>query len=164
MLRPQLLMAIVLLICGATAAVPGYAASGRMGPEEAQVIADYWIRSYLRRAPDPGEERYWAGQLLQSPPAHVLSALLSSEEYLGYAGGTRYGLIRQLIADVGHREASAYEIEGRLRQTAGLDSRAIAYEFLRRYPRNWWPGPAATPPRELRHFYHSYGGYHGDRW
>jgi hypothetical protein len=38
----------------------------------------------------------------------------------------------------------------------------IAYEFLRQYPKNWWPGPAATPPRELRHLYDRYGAQ--PRW
>lgn len=158
---------ILVLSLSASALAQGYYYGGnrRIDPQEAAVIANYWIRSYLRRAPHPEEQRYWANQLLSGPPARALAKLLASEEYYNYAGGTPQGLIRQLIADVGHHEASPYEVQDWLRRMGGLDPRAIAAEFLRENPRNWWPGPAATPPRELRYFYgSSYGGYSSGYW
>jgi len=130
-----------------------YGPAQHMDPREAQEIANYWIESYLRRAATPEEVQAWGDELLRSRPADVLSNLLASREYYEYAGATQRGFIRQLIADVGHREPSRYEIEGVLQSTAGLSPEDIAHDFLRRYPRNWWPGPAATPPRELQHLY-----------
>jgi hypothetical protein len=133
----------------------------RMDPQEASVIADYWIRSYLRRSASPVEQQRLADQLLSSrTPAHALAALLASRDYYTYAGGTPYDFQRQLIEDVGHYEPSPYEVEARLQGTGGLSPQAIALEFLRQYPKNWWPGPAATPPRELQYFY-GYGRYGG---
>lgn len=134
---------------------------GRMGPQEASAIAEYWINSYFRRAAHPREIRSGAETIMSArTPAHALASLLSSREYYNYAGGTRTGFIRQLIEDVGHHEASRYEVEDLLRETAGLDSHRIALGFLRRYPNNWWPGPTATPPRELRHLYDGQGHRH----
>lgn len=147
------------LACWLTLAACGYGQyyegpRGRMSPQEAGAIAEYWINSYFRRAAHPREIRSGAEQIIRSPsPAHALASLLSSREYYNYAGGTRTGFVRQLIEDVGHHEPSRYEIEDLLRETAGADPNRIAYVMLRRYPRNWWPGPAATPPRELRHLY-----------
>jgi hypothetical protein len=125
----------------------------RMSRAEAELIAQYWIQSYLRRPANPDEARYWADRLQTSPPADALSALLASREYRDYAGGTARGLMRQLIADVGHHEATRFEIDERLRASAGRSAREIALRFLAEYPGNWWPGPAATPPRELEFFY-----------
>ncbi len=128
----------------------------RIGPAEARDIARYWIKSYLRRGADPQQVRYWADQLQRArDPADALSALLSSREYMNYAGGSLRGLVRQLILDVGHHEPSRFELEDRLRATAGQSPRDIAYGFLREFPANWWPGPQATPPPELAP---NYGG------
>jgi hypothetical protein len=139
---------------------------GRMDPQEATAIAEYWINSYFRRAAHPREVQDWANELMSSrTPAEALAGLLSSREYHNYAGGTQVGFIRQLIEDVGHHEASRYEVEDVLRATAGASPQRIAYDFLRRYPNNWWPGPTATPPRELRYLYDRYGyGYGGRRY
>lgn len=125
-----------------------------MSPSEASEIANYWVRSYLRRDADTEEVKSWAQQLLNSrSPANVLSAFLGGHEYYHYAGGTPNGYIRKLIEDVGHRKASPYEIRDRLQTTAGGNPRDIAYRFLMEHPANWWPGPAATPPPELEHLY-----------
>jgi len=125
-----------------------------IGSREAAEIANYWVQSYLRHPPDAGEVRFWAERLIESQqPRSVLAALLAGPEYYGYAGGTRYGYIHQLLLDVGHREPSRREIEGLARATAGSSLAEIADNFLRQYPANWWPGPAATPPRELEPFY-----------
>jgi hypothetical protein len=137
--------------------------NGRMSTQEASAIAEYWINSYFRRAASPREVRYWASEIVNSrTPANALAGLLSSREYLNYAGGTRVGFVRQLIEDVGHHEPSRYEVEDVLQGTSNLSPAQIAYDFLRRYPNNWWPGPAATPPRELQHLYDYYGARH--RW
>src|SRR5688572_9708942 len=83
---------------------------GRMSPQEANVIADYWIRSYLRRSATPAEQQRLGEQLLNArSPAHVLSGLLASRDYYAYAGGTPYDFIRQLTEDVCHHRPSAYE-------------------------------------------------------
>jgi hypothetical protein len=160
MLRSMFAGSLVVFALAGSALAQGYVNGPRMATEEASLIADYWVRSYLRRAPGPDEHQYWTNQLLSTSPARVLSALLAGEEYYNYAGGTPHGLMRQLIADVGHRQASPYEVEGRLRRMGGLSPQALAYEFLREHPRNWWPGPAATPPRELQYFYR--GAYRGN--
>jgi hypothetical protein len=164
MLRSIFLAFVVCSMLVSTGFAQGYLTPGRMNPQEASVIADYWIRSYLRRNATPGEERALANQLMNSSPAHALSSLLASREYYAYAGGTPQGLIRQLIEDVGHRQASPYEIDARLRDTGGLNPQAIALDFLRENPRNWWPGPTATPPRELWYFYRGTGGYGPGYW
>jgi uncharacterized protein (TIGR03067 family) len=130
---------------------------GMSGPE-AQLIAQYWVRSYLRRPARADEVRYWADQLLRRPAGETLSALLANQEYYDYAGGTPGAYIRQLIEDVGHHHATRFEIQDRLRTTADLRPRGIAGRFLAEYPGNWWPGPAATPPLELERF------YRGDDW
>lgn len=110
------------------------APSVRMGPQEANAIAEYWINSYLRRTADPREVEQWASEIVKSrSPADALAGFLSSREYLQYSGGTRAGL------------------------TQRMEPPQIAYEFLRQSPKNWWPGPNATPPRELRHLYDHYG-------
>jgi hypothetical protein len=132
----------------------------RMNWQEASAIANYWIRSYLRRPAKPDEVRYWADRLVNGrSPAEPLSALLSDREYYTYAGGSPQGFLRQLIADVGHHEAGASEIRYRLDTTRGLHPRDIALGFLREFPANWWPGPLATPPRELQHLYGPPGYY-----
>jgi hypothetical protein len=157
MFRHVILPAVILLTL--TASAVAQHGPGRMSPQEASVIADYWIRSYLRRSAAPGEVQQVAGQLVNGPsPAHALAGLLSSREYYSYAGGNPGDFVRQLIEDVGHREASPYEVDARYRQTAGGSTFAIAFDFLRENPRNWWPGPAATPPRDLWYFYRNGGG------
>ena len=123
-------------------------------PPEARVIAEYWVHSYLRRNVKPGEVEFWAHRILKNrSPAGALSEFLAIPEYYNYAGDSRRGFIRQLIMDVGHREASRFELEDLLRATAGLSLQNIAHYFLRANPQNWWPGPAATPPNELKYFY-----------
>jgi hypothetical protein len=135
-----------------------------MSQQEASEIANYWIHSYLRRRARPDEVRYWSEQLINArSPAETLTALLSSREYYEYAGGSPQGYLRQLIADVGHREARAWEIRDRLINTQRLSPRDIAWGFLREFPANWWPGPDATPPRELQHLYGWPGFYRDHR-
>jgi hypothetical protein len=160
MLRPIFASLIAFATLISAAHAQGYYGP-RMSDEEASVIADYWIRAYLRREAAPAQERALAGQILNSPEL-ALAGLLSSREYYAYAGGTPQGFMRQLIEDVGHRKASPYEVQARLVEMGGLNPQAIALEFLREHPKNWWPGPAATPPRELWYFYR--GGYGAGYW
>ena len=148
----------------ATSGLAQYGAPrARMSPQEASAIAEYWINSYFRRAADPREVQQLASEIVKSrSPADALAGLLSSREYVQYSGGTRAGLIHQLIKDVGHHEPSRYEVEETVQAMGRMEPPQIAYEFLRQYPKNWWPGPAATPPRELHHLYDRYGAKH--RW
>ncbi len=155
---PILTAALVLVATAHAQQSPAYgpygASPARMGRQEADAIANYWIRSYLRRAATPREVRDWGDRLVSAAsPAEVLSVLIAGREYYEYAGGTPEGFIRQLIADVGHHDPGAREIRDRLAATRGLSPREIARRFLREYPANWWPGPEATPPRELQGFY-----------
>ena len=152
MLRSTLIVLIAFSTLVSVGFAQTYPAPARISPQEASVIADYWIRSYLRRNASPPESRALASQIASSP-AQALAGLLSSREYYSYAGGTPEGFMHQLIEDVGHHRPSPYEVEARLQDTAGLNPQTVAFELLREYPRNWWPGPAATPPRELRYFY-----------
>jgi hypothetical protein len=131
-----------------------------MRSQEATAIAEYWIHSYLRRYPEHREIGHWAGQLMRRPAPHVLASLLASDEYYNYAGGTQHGFARQLIEDVGHHQPSRYELEDLLRASAGASRQQVAFSMLRRFPRNWWPGPAATPPKELQHLYGPNHGRH----
>lgn len=134
-----------------------------MSRGEAERIAAYWVESYLRRRPGREEVRYWGDQLRRArTPADALAAFLSRPEYYDYAGSSRHGFIAQLIRDVGHHEPSPYEVRDWLYRTAGSSRAGVAYRFLREYPANWWPGPQATPPRELEDIYGYPPPY--DRW
>ncbi len=156
----RLFVALVLVALAVPANAQAQYGGPRMSSQEARVIADYWVRSYLRRAPTPIEEQQLQSQLLRSPPGHVLAGLLTSDEYFRKSGGDQPSWLGQLFADVGHREPSRYEIDARLQRTDNYSPRAIASEFLHEHPKNWWPGPAATPPRELQYFYQSpYNGH-----
>jgi hypothetical protein len=160
MFRYLISVPLICAVLASGAAAQYYSSPGRMSPDEAQVIADYWIRSYLRRSARPDEVQALASQLAgYRAPAEVLAGLLASRDYYHYASGTPHGYIHQLTEDVGHYRPSPYEVENRLRHSGHLSRQMIAYDFLRDYPKNWWPGPAATPPRELRYFYGYGGGY-----
>jgi hypothetical protein len=153
------LFAVAAWLVLATSGVAQHGGHGaRTSPEEASAIAEYWINSYFRRAADPREVQHWASEIVKSrSAADALAGFLSSREYLQVAGGSRAGLVHQLIKDVGHHEPSPHEVEDVMRSMGRMDPPQIAYEFLRQYPKNWWPGPAATPPRALRHLYERYG-------
>lgn len=139
-----------------------YSRSAGMAPAEAAAVAEYWVHSYFRRFPDRREVSYWSERLTRQQPAQVLAELLGSDEYYDYAGGTPRGYARQLIADVGHHEASRYELEDLVYSARGANRQQLAFSMLRRYPGNWWPGPAARPPKELAHLYgRNYGGPNG---
>lgn len=129
----------------------------RMNRQEAAEIAAYWVRSYLGRQPSGEEVRYWADRLASArTPADTLAAFLASRDYYDKAGGSRSGYLYHLIRDVGHHEPSREEVRDWMQRTRHLERGAIAHHFLRENPANWWPGPEATPPRELQRFY---GGY-----
>lgn len=115
-------------------------------PGDGRLLVKAWYEHYLGREPDPGA-LYWIRDLQQGyAPEQVLSTILSSQEYLARAGGTRTGLVRQLFLDVVGRQPTDAEMDywqGRLR----LDSsRDVAYQMLTRYPQDWTRGrgPAAA--------------------
>lgn len=89
---------------------------------------------YLRREPGPGGAT-WV-QALQNGQTRqdLMASLLSSDEYLAKAGGTRPGYVRQLYRDVIGRDPLPAEVNywvGRLQYETPKE---IAYVMLRRHP------------------------------
>jgi hypothetical protein len=113
-------------------------------------LARYWYKSYFRRPAYPQEVARVSAQLRAGErPAVVLARLLGGREYFDYSGGTREGLLTQLILDVGHHKPVPGEVNAALRRTRFMAPRDVAYSFLLEYPQNWVPGLPGRPPRDF---------------
>jgi hypothetical protein len=90
---------------------------------------------YLHREPGAGGATWIQALRTGQTREDFLASLLSSDEYLANAGGTRPAYVRQLYRDVIGRDPLPAEINywaGRLQYETPKD---IAYVMLRRYPR-----------------------------
>jgi hypothetical protein len=89
---------------------------------------------YLRREPGPSGAT-WVQSLRNGQTREdFLASIMSSDEYLAEAGGTRPAYVRKLYRDVIGRDPLPAEINywvGRLRYESPKD---IAYVMLRRHP------------------------------
>jgi hypothetical protein len=113
-------------------------------PSDPRLMVKGWYEHYLGREPDPGA-LVWVNSLQKGcAPEQVLSTILSSQEYLLRAGGTRPAFLRQLYLDITGRPVTDQEFAywmGRMR----FDSRKdVAYQVLVFFGQNGAgaPGPA----------------------
>jgi hypothetical protein len=114
-------------------------------PRDGRLLVQSWYEHYLGRAPDPGA-LVWIHSLQSGrSPEQVLSTILSSQEYLNRAGGTRAGFLRQLYLDITGRPPTEQEFGywmGRMR----FDSRRdVAYQVLTFFGQNWSGGRGPAP-------------------
>jgi len=115
-------------------------------PRDGRLLVQGWYEHYLGREPDPGALSWIHSLQTEHPPEQVLSTILSSQEYLVRAGGTRAGFIRQLYLDIAGRQPSGQELGywmGRMR----FDSRKdVAYQLLTYFGQNWSGGRGPAAP------------------
>lgn len=110
-------------------------------------LVDYWYRTYLRRAPDPGIA-VWVDRLNRgTPPDQVLAGILGSPEYYGLAGSNPAGFITRLYADLFRRSPSSGELSYWMGRMYVENRDAVADEILIQNPGFWvGSGPPAAPP------------------
>jgi hypothetical protein len=115
-------------------------------PSSPQALVATWYEHYLGRQPDAGAASWVRSLQMGRPPEQVLSTILSSQEYLRRAGGTRPGFIQQLYLDIAGRQPSPQELGywmGRMR----FDSRKdVAYQLLIFFPQDWSGGRGPAAP------------------
>jgi len=129
-MRSFLLIAALMCLTPATAQAQVYGDSNS--------LVDYWYRTYLGRAPDPGGMATWANQLNQGVPANqVLATILGSDEYYRRAGGTPENFIAQLYNDLLRRPATGADIDFWVRRMYTEDRPVLVLQFLEQNPGVW---------------------------
>ena len=114
-------------------------------PGDPRLLVKGWYEHFLGREPDAGAVVWINSLQAGNSPEQVLSTILSSQEYLLRAGGTRPAFLRRLYLDITGRPVTAQEFAywmGRMR----FDSRKeVAYQVLVFFGQNGAgaPGPAA---------------------
>ena len=108
-------------------------------------LVDYWYRTYLGRAPDPGGLANWANELNQGvPPDQVLATILGSDEYYQRGGSTPQGFIGRLYSDVLGRAPTPVELNFWVQRMYVEDRIPLSQEILDQNPGVWVGSNAQT--------------------
>jgi hypothetical protein len=156
-----------LLLAGGPASAQSYYdydANAGAYAQDPEALVRFWYRKYLSREADVPGMVGWAQLLRQgTPPANVLGAMLSSQEYYDRCGNTPQGFAQTLFMDVTGRQPTPQEFNWMMSQLGwgGAWQRGtLAYDLLTRYPQAMYPplvpGPGAPPPYRRDHWWRNY--------
>jgi hypothetical protein len=144
----------VLCLSGPTFAQSSYDYDATVGgnSQSPEDLVCFWYQKYLDREADEPGMVGWAQLLRQgTPPANVLGAMLSSQEYYDRAGGTPEGFAHTVFLDITGREPTPRELDGMVRRfhfgAGGWERGALACDLLQRYPHALYPSLAPGPGR-----------------
>jgi hypothetical protein len=154
---PGLALLGVLCLSGPACAQSYYDYDANVGgyAQDPEALIRFWYRKYLNREADVPGMVGWAQLLRQgTPPANVLGAMLSSQEYYDKTGDTPQGFAQTLFQDVTGRQPTPPEFNWMMSQlgwgAGGWQRGTLAYDLLQRYPQGLYPsfapGPAVAPP------------------
>jgi len=102
-----------------------------------------WHRQYFHREPEARAVASWSYLFrLGYREQEVLSAMLSTDEYYGLAGGTSEGFVLALFDDGAQGQFTKKGRKALLSRTRGLSRRSLATTFLQTYPEALRAGPS----------------------
>jgi hypothetical protein len=114
-------------------------------PNDGRQLVQSWYQHYLGREPDTGSLVWIHSLQTGHSPDQVLSTILSSQEYLMRAGGTRPAFLRQLYLDITGRPPNEQEFNYWMNRMRFDSRKDVAYQVLVFFGQNGGgaPGPAA---------------------